>query len=64
MNIVDRIIMKRHVKKLKRVIKFSNDMGWDLLIPEGGGPDDDGILRGIIMGEKAYVNYVVKCLEG
>lgn len=38
-------------------------MGWDMAMPVGGGPEDDGLLKGLIIGESDYVNYVLKCME-
>lgn len=43
--------------------KFLKKLNWEIAIPAGGGPEDDGNVHGMVIGEKAYVDFVLKHLD-
>lgn len=45
------------------LITLIKKLNWEIAIPNGGGSDDDGIVHGMIIGERSYVDYVLKHLE-
>ena len=57
--------MDKDIKELMKLPLFElmKELGWNMAIPAGGGPADDGMVHGMIIGEEAYVNYVLKHLE-
>jgi hypothetical protein len=55
----ERIIEDRDIDALFYVIE---NMGWTVLMPEGGGPEDDGTVKGMVIGEEEFVKYVFKCM--
>ena len=42
------------------LIELVKKLNWGFAIPSGGGPEDDGNLHGMIIGESAYINYILK----
>jgi hypothetical protein len=52
--------MEDNIKEILRLVK---EVGWDIALPQGGGEEDDGELKGMIIGELSYVNYILKHLE-
>ena len=48
---------------LQPIFDVMDKIGWDCAIPLGGGPEDDGRVAGMIIGEPAYVEYVLKHLD-
>ncbi len=52
--------MEEEIKKLIDIVK---KLGWQIAIPAGGGKEDDGNVHGMIIGEDAYVNYILKHLD-
>lgn len=55
--------MKENYKDIEQLIDLIKKLGWDVAIPSGGGEEDDGNVHGMIIGEKAYVEYVLKHLD-
>jgi hypothetical protein len=45
------------------IIELATTMNWQIAMPSGGGPEDDGFVHGMIIGEEAYLDYVLKHLE-
>ena len=45
------------------LITLIKKFNWEIAIPSGGGSDDDGMVHGMIIGERSYVDYVLKHLE-
>lgn len=45
------------------LIELIKGMNWVIAIPAGGGPEDDEMVHGMIIGEQSYVDYVLKHLE-
>lgn len=45
------------------LIKRVKKLGWQVALPAGGGPKDDGMVHGMIIGESSYVEYVLKHLD-
>ena len=39
------------------------ELNWSIAIPTGGGKEDDGNVHGMIIGEKSYIDYILKHLE-
>lgn len=50
-------------EKIKELTNIAKDLGWDIAFPAGDGELSDGNVHGFIIGESAYVNYVLKHLE-
>lgn len=51
------------IKDLEKLMDFVKNSGWVIAFPSGGGEEDDGNLHGMIIGEPAYVDYVLKHLD-
>jgi hypothetical protein len=53
--------------KIPQDIKIITDcalrLGWSFAVPKGGGVEDDGEVHGMIIGELAYIKYILKHLE-
>lgn len=45
------------------LVDLMKEMKWDIAIPEGGGPEDDGDVHGFIIGEKGYIDYILGHLD-
>jgi hypothetical protein len=56
-------IMEETIKAYTLLIELVKKLHWEVAMPTGGGPEDDGIVHGMIIGEKTYVNYVLKHLD-
>ena len=50
-------------KEFKSLFNLIQKLGWDIAIPAGGGPEDDGNVKGMIIGEPSYINYILKHLK-
>lgn len=68
--LVDTIIPKRRLLEhegapddVKTIARCAINLGWDIAIPAGGGPEDDEMVHGMIIGEEDYVKYVTKHLD-
>lgn len=48
---------------MKQITELVLKLGWNFAIPTGGGEEDDGLLHGMIIGEKSYINYILKHLD-
>ena len=57
--------MDEEMKKLLNspLVDLLKEMGWDIAIPKGGGPEDDGNIHGFIIGEQSYIDYILKHLD-
>jgi hypothetical protein len=49
--------------EMKQLAEIVLKLGWNFAIPEGGGPEDDGLLHGMIVGEQSYIDYILKHLD-
>jgi len=49
-----------HEDQMIKLIEIVKDAGWDFAIPEG---KDEDTVKGMIIGEPAYVEYVLKHLD-
>jgi len=49
--------------EMKQLVKLIEQLGWEVAIPSGGGEEDDGNVHGMIIGEKSYVEFVLKHLD-
>ena len=45
-------------EKAKQLIQLVKDAGWQFAIPEG-----EGELKGMIIGEESYVDFILKHLD-
>lgn len=43
-------------EKIKELINIIKELGWQLAIPDG---NDEAIIKGMIIGEESYVNYIL-----
>ena len=50
-------------EEMKQLTEIVLKLGWNFAIPCGGGPEDDGLLHGMIIGEQSYINYILKHLD-
>ena len=50
-------------KMFLKLINIVKSLDWGIAIPTGGGKEDDGILHGMIIGEQAYIDYILKHLD-
>ena len=55
--------MKKENKDIIALIDLIKKLEWTVAIPSGGGKEDDGMVHGMIIGESAYVDYVLKHLD-
>jgi hypothetical protein len=46
-----------------QLVESIKKLGWQIALPKGGGPEDDGMLHGMIIGEDDYINFVLKHLD-
>ena len=51
------------MEEIEQLIKIIKKIGWEIAIPSGGGKEDDGMVHGMIIGESAYVDYILKHLD-
>jgi hypothetical protein len=50
-------------KEFKLLADLVKELEWEIAIPSGGGDEDDKMVHGMIIGEKSYVDYILKHLE-
>lgn len=50
-------------EEFKQLTELAIKLGWQFAIPHGGGPEDDGLLHGMIIGEESYINYILGDLD-
>ena len=49
--------------EMKQIANLVLQLGWNFAISKGGGPNDDGLLHGMIIGEQSYIDYILKHLD-
>jgi len=54
---------EEHKKAMEPVLEMMKVMNWQIAIPKGGGPEDDGEVHGLIIGEQSYIDYILKHLD-
>ncbi len=50
-------------KAMEPVMEMMKVMGWQIAIHKGGGPEDDKLIHGFIIGEQSYIDYILKHLD-
>jgi len=51
------------MKDIEIIVDIVKKLGWEIAIPSGGGEEDDGNVHGMIIGEKSYVDFILKHLD-
>jgi len=52
--------MEKHLKQIADLVR---EMGWAIALPNDGLAKDDDNVHGMIIGESAYVDYILGCLK-
>lgn len=59
----DRVVNEDTEKAYALLVTLIEKLGWSIAMPTGGGPEDDGLVHGMIIGEEPYIDYILKHLE-